>query len=297
MKNIRSIERPVRFALGLLAVEAGFFWLAGPAQWAAYAAGAVLALTALIGFCPLYRLLGIGRSLPPAGRSGVLARYVLPAALVLALAAAAYASAFATRKFFLEEFNAMNNEYKQTLLFTGKNEPGPAATHAERLAQLYGGFQDKYAAYRPPALRGDAQFGPDLARVAAILAAGRAELAAGELPRAHLTFEQARPLLQGMLKRNDFSLLAVALVDFHDPMELLLAAAAAKDSARIVALHPQVSEAFKAVEQQAGDPEIAAIRSNLDGLLALALAGNANALPAKADELKRSFVKVYLARG
>ena len=92
-------------------------------------------------------------------------------------------------------------------------------------------------------------------------------------------------------------MLAVALVDFHDEMELMLDAANAKDSAKLVALYPQVSEKLKAVEAETNDAEIQTIRKNLDDLLGLAKAAQTDQLPAKGDALKSSFVKVYLQRG
>jgi len=297
MKNMRRFDRLARLTLGLLAVEAGFFWLGGGAQITAYAVGAILAATAISGFCPIYRLLGSGGVTAPAAPVGRFARSVIPLLVVLILAGFAYASQFATRKFFLEEFNAMNNEYKQALFHTGKNERAPALRNYEQLVARFTDFSAKYAGYRPWALRDDTQFGADLARVAAIFTAARTDVATGDLQKAHLGLEEARPLLHGILKRNNFSLLAVALVDFHDPMELIVEAAERKDASKIGALYPQVSESLKVVEAQANDGDILAIRRHLEDLRALALAGKPEALSAKADQLKRSFAKVYLARG
>ena len=122
-------------------------------------------------------------------------------------------------------------------------------------------------------------------------------MVAGNLQQAHVALEAARPVLQGILKRNDFSLLAVALVDFHDPMEALVEAAARGDDARVVALYAAAHAGMQAVEAQAQDAEIRAIRGHLDELLALARAGRRDALPAAGEQLKRSFAKVYLVRG
>lgn len=60
----------------------------------------------------------------------------------------------------------------------------------------------------------------------------------------------------------------------------------------MTAFYSQVSEKLHAVEVEANDPEIQAIRANLDGLLSLAQRS-----AAKASKLKSSFVKVYLVRG
>jgi 2-oxo-4-hydroxy-4-carboxy--5-ureidoimidazoline (OHCU) decarboxylase len=92
-------------------------------------------------------------------------------------------------------------------------------------------------------------------------------------------------------------MLAVSLVDFHDAMELMLDAAHAKDVAKISALYPQVSDKLKAVEAEANDAEIVAIRSGLDELLALAKNDKQELLAAQAERLKSSFIKFYLQRG
>ena len=98
-------------------------------------------------------------------------------------------------------------------------------------------------------------------------------------------------------KRNGFSMLSVALVDFHDAMELILTAATEKDATKVAALYPEISDKLKVVEAEANDDEIKAIRAALDDVLATAQAAQPDALPAKGDTLKTSFVKVYLKRG
>jgi 2-oxo-4-hydroxy-4-carboxy--5-ureidoimidazoline (OHCU) decarboxylase len=92
-------------------------------------------------------------------------------------------------------------------------------------------------------------------------------------------------------------MLAVALVDFHDAMEMVLDAANQKDPAKLVALYPEVSDKLKVVEAELNDAEIQDIRANLDELLTLSKVPHSDALPAKGDSLKSSFVKVYLKRG
>lgn len=92
-------------------------------------------------------------------------------------------------------------------------------------------------------------------------------------------------------------MLSVALVDFHDAMELMLDAATAKNADKLAALYPEVSDKLKAVEVEANDSEIQTIRNDLDSLLTLANAKSLEALPAAGDALKASFIKVYLKRG
>ena len=301
MNNLNTWDRLIRALLGLVALELAFFWLAGGLQIVAYGVGAVLLATALARFCPLYKVLGIstlGRGATGAGKGlgkgmGALAIVLL----VAVLAGGSYASIFFTRKLFIEDFNVMNNFYKQTLFLTGKNERQKAITNYESLIPSFQQFQKKYSAYHPYALKGDARLGPDLAQVSGMISDVNDLVRTGDLHEAHLALEKVRPVFQDIFKRNGFSMLAVALVDFHDEMELMLGAANAKNPEKLIALYPQVSEKLKAVETETNDADIQVIRKNLDGLLDLAKAAQTDQLPAKGDALKSSFVKVYLQRG
>jgi hypothetical protein len=146
-------------------------------------------------------------------------------------------------------------------------------------------------------LRGDKQLQADLSNVDAMLKGVSQGVQSGDLHQTHLDLEKARPVFQELFKRNGFSMLAVSLVDFHDAMERMLDAAEARDAAKISALYAQASDKLKAVEAEADDAEIQAIRSNLDGLQALAKDAKLDLLGAQAERLKSSFVKVYLQRG
>ena len=297
MKNIHPIDRWCRLALAIVLAQGGYFWLTGAGQWAAYAGAVVLVVTAGVQFCPLYRLLGVGTAQLSGGKVSPIWRWLGWLALLALLVGGSYGSAFFSRKLFLEEFNAMNHFYKQTLFLTGKNERDSALANWEKMVSGYAVFQRKYSAYKPYALRGDRQLVSDLQQVAVIMAAVEPLVREGDLHQAHLDLEKIRPVFQEIFKRNGFSMLAVALVDFHDAMELILDAANAKDAEKVKQLHPVLSEKFKPVELEANDAEIQAIRKNLDELLTLAQAGNLGAMPAQADQLKSSFVKVYLKRG
>jgi len=297
MKNVNALDRILRALLGVVFLELAFFWLAGGWQIGAYLVGSILVVTAAIQFCPLYRFIGIstvhGDTKIP-GKAMVAIAGVL---LIVVAAGGSYASSFFTRKLFLEDFNAMNNYYKQTLFLTGKNEREKAIANYESLLPASQRFQEKYSAYHPYALKGDGQLNSDLTRVADMLSSVNNLVRTGDLHQAHLDLEKVRPVFQDMFKRNGFSMLAVALVDFHDAMELMLDAANAKDQSKLVALYPQVSEKLKVVEAESNDAEIQTIRKNLDDLLGLAKEARSDQLAAKGEELKSSFVKVYLKRG
>jgi hypothetical protein len=300
MNNLHPIDRFARALAGIALLELGYFWLAGAWQIGALVVGAVLLITALARFCPLYSLLGLRtgstKSLKTAAPGKTLP-VLAGVALVAVLVGGSYGSHFMTRKLFLEDFNAMNDHYKQTLFLTGKNERAKATEKYDLLLPAFARFQAKYSAYRPYALKNDTQLSSDLVAVQGMLQGVNEQVRTGDLQQAHLALEKVRPVFQQVFKRNGFSMLAVALVDFHDDMELMLEAAASKNADKLVALYPQVSDKLKAIEAEANDAEIQTIRQNLDALRALAEAKTLDALPAAGDALKTSFVKVYLKRG
>jgi len=60
--NVGRFDRNIRLGLGLVLVAASFFMLGGPGTTAGLLTiivGAVLVVTALTKFCPLYKLLGL----------------------------------------------------------------------------------------------------------------------------------------------------------------------------------------------------------------------------------------------
>lgn len=297
LRNEGSLDRVIRLILGGVLFLLAFFWLGGIGQIVFYILAVVMFLTAAVGFCPLYKISGISTwraGAKPLSKLGLTAALII---LALLLAAGSYGSDFFSRKFFLDDFNQMNNYYKQTLFLTGQQDRAKAIENYEQLLVAYAAFQDKYSAYHPYAIKGDAQFNTDLQQVQTIIAGVSDQVYTGDLTEAHTTLEQVRPVFHDMFKRNNFSLLAVALVDFHDAMELILDAANAQEAEQVIALYPEISAKLEVVEAQANDAEIQTIRQNLDTLLSLAQNGTNDELPAKAGELKSSFVKVYLTRG
>ncbi|MCB0214408.1 MAG: hypothetical protein KDJ52_34025, partial [Anaerolineae bacterium] len=151
--------------------------------------------------------------------------------------------------------------------------------------------------YQPYALRGDDRFETDLENVAQIMAGVDENVYNGDLQKAHIALEGVRPVFQDIFKRNGFSMLAVALVDFHDVMEVALEAATEKDAQGVLTAYTAADTALKQVEAEANDAEIQTIRANLESLRTAAVDNQTEALPDLANQLKSSFVKVYLIRG
>lgn len=295
MTNVRSIDRFLRGAASILLLLAGYFWLVSPWSWICLAAGVLLLLTSFSGICPVYRLLGIAPAKQSRNRPIL---FGLAVVLLLALAAGGcYASIFFTRKLFLEDFNSMNEHYKQALFLTGKGDREGAISNLDQLEPAFEAFSAKYTHYRPYGLKSDALLTGDFNSVRQILSAADPLVRTGDQHEAHLTLEKVRPVFQDMFKRNGFSMLSVALVDFHDAMETILTPATAKDAASVVTIYPAVSDKLKTVEAEQNDTEIQEIRKALEDLFAAAQTGEADALPQKGDVLKSNFVKVYLKRG
>ncbi|TRZ69259.1 MAG: DUF2892 domain-containing protein [Comamonadaceae bacterium] len=295
--NLIPLDRLLRALVGVALSELAYFWLVGGLQIGAYAIGGVLLLTALVRFCPIYRILDLKINVSQKPKPSALSFVLSVALMLIAVVGGSYASSFFTRKLFLEDFNAMNDHYKQTLFLTGKNERVKANEKYDLLVPAYAKFQEKYGTYRPFVLKSDIQLSSDLLAVQGMLQGVNDQVRSGDLHEAHLALEKVRHVFQDMFKRNGFSMLAVALVDFHDAMELMLDAAATKNTEKLKILYPEVSDKLKAIEAESNDAEIQTIRENLDALLGLANINSTSGLDAAADVLKSSFVKVYLKRG
>lgn len=296
-KNMGMLDRMVRTLIAEASILGGYFFLAGAWLIVAYAVGAILLVTAAIGFCPLYRPFGIRTIAEPAKPIcwGLVVLFVI-VVIGLGWAGMRYGDFF-SRKFFLEDYNRMNQYYKQTLFLTGQEKRVEAVANYEALVSEYALFTGKYSTHQTYPFRNDQQFNADLERVQGMIATVGADVRGGDLKAAHVALEAVRPVFQDILKRNSFSLLAVALVDFHDAMEGVIAASDAADPARVMAAYEEADAKLRAVEAEANDDEIQAIRIRLDAVYMLAKEGKGSELSAKAAELKSSFVKVYLSRG
>lgn len=293
--NEGILDRVLRVIVAEIFFLLAFFWVAGVWQVVLYVLAAAMLVTAVSGFCGLYKLLGVNTS--SVGGYSLLKKSLSLLVVILVAAAGVYYSNFFTKKIFLEDYNQMNHYYKQTLFYTGQGVRTEAVSNYTQLVEEYAIFDNKYQKYHPYVIRRDAQFNSDLTKVSNIISELKEQVATGDLAMAHTTLEQVRPVFQDILKRNGFSMLAVALVDFHDAMEKVIAAADEKDAAGLIAVYGEVSDKLKAVEEVANDAEIQAIRQKLDEVFSLAKEGKKELLSAKAAELKSAFVKVYLKRG
>ena len=295
MKNEGTLDRLLRLFVSVILFLLAYFWLGGTLSIVFYILGIIVLFTAFTGFCLLYKFIGFNTL--NLGTSKKWPKITMIVLLVAVIIGGTYGSIFFTRKFFLEDYNKMNNYYKQTLFLTGQNQREEAVLNYNKFVSELPVFQEKYTKYKPFVIKSDKSFESDLINVGNIASGIADDITAGDLSAVHTTLESIRPIFQDMLKRNGFSMLAVALVDFHDAMEEALTPAENKDAEGVIAVYSAVDAKLKEVEALADDAEIQKIRKNLEDLNNLAKQGSADELPAKGALLKSSFVKVYLKRG
>jgi hypothetical protein len=216
---------------------------------------------------------------------------------VLILITGSFVSVTITRKKFLEDFNRMNGYYKQTLFLTGQTKRDEAKIQYDLLVTAYSDFKNKYQTYRPYTIRNDHEFSKDVASVEAIISSVKDGVYTGDLQETHKKLEIIRPVFQEMFKRNGFSMLSMALVDFHDIMEKLITAADLKDAKILLEVYPQADQTLQLIEQEDSSSDIRTIRKNLTDLYDLANTGKISDMKAKAAEMKANFIKVYLQKG
>ncbi len=293
--NEWSLDRLLRFLIAVLAVVVWYFWLTWTVQIIVYVVAIAALFTSVVWFCSLYPLLKIQTCETKPMNKKIMVLWIV--GIVLLGAILSFASAFFSRKFFLEDFAHMNDSYKQLLFNSGKEKRSESISYYEKLIPAYALFQKKYTDYKPYALKWDDTLDADLEKIARLLNDIKDGVYTGDLSITHKRLEEIRTIEQEMFKRNGFSMLAVALVDFHDIMELVIAWADSRDTQKIIDTYPLADEKLRAIELELNDERIQAIRKNLDAILDMAKANKLDLLEQQWADLKASFVKVYLIKG
>jgi hypothetical protein len=219
IKNENTLDRLIRVMLFEVFFLLAFFWFAGILSLISYIFAFAMLATAIAGFCGLYKIFGINTNKNTNKPSSKIVLGIFSVLFILIATIGSYYSNFFTKKFFLEDYNRMNNYYKQTLFYTGQDKRDLALDNYNKLVAGYAIFDAKYQKYHPYVISGDEAFNTDLTKVSTIIASLKDKVNVGDLKSAHTDFEQIRPIFQDILKRNGFSMLAVYLVDFHDDLK------------------------------------------------------------------------------
>jgi hypothetical protein len=295
-QNESVLDRLARLFLAELLLVGGYYWLGGAGQIIVMAFGTVLLLTAAIGFCGLYKLIGLDtKKIYPNNPSKILLALIVLVLIALPIVGSYYSSFF-TKKIFVEDFNHMNAYYKQVLFNTGQGKRAESVDNYNKLVADFSAFQNKYKAFKPVIIRGDKKFDTDLVEVAGTIAAAKDKIATGDLKATHFDLEPIRLSFQDILKRNNFSMIGIALSDFHDSMELVIEAGDKKDGQAVLKAYTDANEKLRLVEEQENDSEIQALRKSLNDMVDAVMTDKAEELPKRGAALKSSFIKVYLKR-
>ncbi|MHB8903538.1 MAG: YgaP family membrane protein [Patescibacteria group bacterium] len=295
-KNEGALDRLLRVALAEIFFILAWFWFGGVTQIVLYVLSLMMVVTAGMGFCGVYKIFGYSTNKNEKKLSKIV-MVVFAIIFLLVAIGGAYASSFFSKKFFIEDFNAMNNNYKQTLYYTGQDNRAESTANYEKLVSSFSVFQKKYNTYKPVAIRSDLKFNSDLEKVGQLITNSKDEIYNGDLKTLHYKLESIRLSFQEILKRNNFSMLGMALSDFHDAMEVAVEAADGKKPDLVISAYPGIDTRLKAVEEMANDSEIQGIRTALETLVTSAKNNNLDSLPKQGADLKSSFIKVYLKRG
>jgi hypothetical protein len=296
-QNEGVIDRGARLLISELFILGAYFWTGGILSVVLYIIGIIALVTAVTGFCGLYKVIGISTLAKEQKETPNYVKVIFVLLFLIIAIAGSYASNFFTKKIFLDYYSRMNNYYKQTLFYTGQDKRDEAVSNYDKLVTEYAVFYKKYSTYHPYVFKSDSKFNADLKEVSDTITSLKENVYSGDLKQTHTNFESVRPVFQDILKRNGFSLLAVSLVDFHDAMEKIITAADAKDTTQLLSVYPEVDLKLKEVEAIVSDEEIQTIRTKLEEVVSLAKEGKTELLSSKAAELKSAFVKVYLKRG
>lgn len=297
IKNIGNLDRIIRVFFAEILGIIAFFWLAGAPQIVVASIALILLVTAGMRFCILYTFGGLSTCKVEEKVLSKISSISLGLVFSIILILGSLGSVFFTKKFFLEDYSRMNQYYKQTLFYTGQNKRDESVANYMSLVNEYEIFYQKYSQYQPYSLTSDKKFASDILSVKNRIVSLGDTVKVGDLPAAHKEFELIRPVFQDILKRNNFSMFSVYLVDFHDAMEKIITAADEKSSAEVIRVYVEVDEKMKALEELDSSEEVQDIRNKLEDLYTAAKNNDNETLSGKASLLKSSFVKVYLKRG
>jgi len=295
-KNEGSLDRLLRVVLAEILFILAWYWFGGIVQIILYVLSLIMIVTAGMGFCGLYKIFGF-RTNKNEKKLSKIVMVIFAVIFLLIAIGGSYASSFFSKKFFVEDFNSMNNNYKQTLYYTGQDNRAESIANYEKLVSSFSVFQKKYNTYKPVAIRTDFEFNSDLEKIGQLITNSKEEIYNGDLKTLHYKLESIRLSFQEILKRNNFSMLGMALSDFHDAMEVAVEAADSKKPDLVISAYPEIDTRLKVVEEMANDSEIQGIRTALETLVTSAKNNKLDDLPKQGTDLKSSFIKVYLKRG
>lgn len=197
VKNLGTIDRLVRVFLAELFILIAFFWAGDAWQMVLYLLAFVMIFQAATGMCGLYKLVGRNtcERIKRKDRRLIAAGFAL---IVLAGAAASYASAIMTKDILKADIASLEEPYNMTMTATEHNQANESIIHYEQLNNSAAAFAAKYSEYSPFPVKFDESFQGDVLNISLIVVSAKDSIYAGRLSDAHDLLEGVLPMLQGI---------------------------------------------------------------------------------------------------
>lgn len=202
MKNLGLNERLLRAYVAEIFILTAFFWRAGEWQLLLYLVAAMFIIQAASGTCGVYSLLKWDTCGNIKRKSDKRLVYAAVAGMIVIAVVGGYGSAILTRNTFVEDLSGVEEPYHATLNFSTQGRSAQAAEEYGRLSASFSDFQDKYARYRPLAVKFDGRFTDDLQNLSTIISVSGEDIASQNLTRAEATLKSGLPVFSGLKERN-----------------------------------------------------------------------------------------------
>ncbi|MEK6893581.1 MAG: DUF2892 domain-containing protein [Nanoarchaeota archaeon] len=296
-KNEGAMDRFYRGLIGALLLIGAFFWLSGLIKIIFYTFGAYFALTASFGFCLIYLFLthsSFNRSYEEMNKPKVKSLLI---AIIIILIAGSITSHFWTKSIFLKDFADLNDDYKKVLFSAAQENREISIRNYGLFSDKLNSFYEKYNSYRPFVIKMDWQFGNSLNEIQKIAKNSKDKIYYGNLTSAYFELDSIRPILNDILRRNKLDSIKVSLVDFNEVLRIITDAAENKNPQEVNKMYYLTNEKLKDMEIKLNSTEVQLLRLNLDSLNDIAKRNELDKLPSKAQELKSSYLRVYMKYG
>jgi hypothetical protein len=208
---------------------------------------------------------------------------------------------------FENQLRGSYGSYRAALFATNSGDATKSAKALDGFGQSWSGIAGSYSKSPPPQYAMDAKWSETMQQVQAKIETASSQIAAGDLPGAHLTLEAVRAEFGDLHERNGLSGFSDRMNDYHAEMEEILALDLAATDAVTLAEHAGILSYLATRIEQRPAPE-AAGNAEYDTLQRPFLAsvkafdeavksGDAAAISAAAGGLKVPYSKFFLMFG
>ena len=207
-------------------------------------------------------------------------------------------------------YDATYSTYRTALFVTNTGDATKSAAALGKLDQTWTGLMAQYRASPPPQYEADPLWDQTMAEVSAIVGQAKAEVASGDLPKAHGTLEAIRAALGSLHARNNVETFSDRMNAYHAEMEAILASDTANldASRRQILLEHSAVLSYLAADVLAAPPAsatdsaefatlAAAFQTSVDQFVAAARSGDDTAITAAIGGLKVPYAKLFLKFG